>query len=435
VDGLGVASRTSSFGYKGSQLGTADIARALKVNHVLEGSVRKSGNSVRITAQLIDAVNDRHLWSETYDRELTDIFAIQEEIANAIVHALSVHLGRAKAAASVTVRADTENLQAYELYLKARELFIARKDLRESIRLFEQATQMDPNFARGWEGLAAVSSVAPSWGVQDRDYLTLAKAAARRALELDASLSMPWAVLANVAQASAPVDWAANFELLDRAIAVDARNSTAYLWRGIAWLHLGFFGRAISDFDQCLELEPQYRNALRHKSLALLYSGQTDAAFDLFEQGVAAGFVTALAENFVAPLVARRNLLAAQLLLDDMGFAPDMRHLLLGALQRPRPPGKDATTLVERYFVATDNPDLLALGTSHPYLWLGDFDKAGSMQDKLMTHAAWDRLPAGYRNSPGFKHRLVRIGAVDYWRKHGFPPQCRPAGATDFTCD
>ena len=324
VDGLGVASRTSSFGYKGSQLGTADIARALKVNHVLEGSVRKSGNHVRITAQLIDAVNDRHLWSETFDRELTDIFAIQEEIANAIVQALSVHLGRAKAAATVTVRADTENLQAYELYLKARELFIARKELPESIRLFEQATQMDPNFARGWEGLAAVSSVAPSWGIQDRDYVTMAKAAAQRALELDASLSMPWAVLANVAQSSVPVDWAANFELLDRAIAADAHNSTAYLWRGIAWLHLGFFTRAIAEFDRCLELEPQYRNALRHKALALLYAGRTDAALDLFEQGVAAGFVTALAENFVAPLVARGNLLAAQLLLDDIGFCP--RH-------------------------------------------------------------------------------------------------------------
>ena len=96
VDGLGVASRTSSFGYKGSPLGTAAIAQALKVNHVLEGSVRKAGNHVRITAQLIDAVNDRHLWSETYDRELTDIFAIQEEIANAIVDALRGQLGTAK---------------------------------------------------------------------------------------------------------------------------------------------------------------------------------------------------------------------------------------------------------------------------------------------------------------------------------------------------
>ena len=198
VDGLGVASRTSSFGYKGSQLGTAAIASALKVNHVLEGSVRKAGNHVRITAQLIDAVNDRHLWSETYDRELTDIFAIQEEIANSIVDALREELGPSKTtAAAVTVRADTKNVEAYQLYLKARELFIARKDLSESIRLLEKATQMDPQFARGWELLAAVCSVAPSWGVRDRDYYAMASVAARRALGLDPTLSMAWAALAN----------------------------------------------------------------------------------------------------------------------------------------------------------------------------------------------------------------------------------------------
>ena len=202
VDGLGVASRTSSFAYKGSPLGTAAIASALKVNHVLEGSVRKAGNHVRITAQLIDAVDDRHLWSETYDRELTDIFAIQEEIANSIVDALRGQLGTAQAVAAVTVRADTANVEAYQLYLKARELFIARKDLSESIRLLEQATQMDPQFARGWELLAAVCSVAPSWGVRDRDYYAMASVAARRALGLDPTLSMAWAALANAAQRS-----------------------------------------------------------------------------------------------------------------------------------------------------------------------------------------------------------------------------------------
>ena len=119
---------------------------------------------MRITAQLIDAVNDRHLWSETYDRELTDIFAIQEEIANAIVNALRDQLGSVQAAAPVTVHADTENVEAYQLYLKARELFIARRNLPESIRLFERVTQLDPNFARGWEGLAAVCRRFPELG-------------------------------------------------------------------------------------------------------------------------------------------------------------------------------------------------------------------------------------------------------------------------------
>ena len=437
VDGLGVASRTSSFAYKGSSLGTAAIASALKVNHVLEGSVRKAGNQVRITAQLIDATNDRHLWSETYDRELTDIFAIQEEIANSIVNALRDELGPARAVApAVTVRADTANLEAYQLYLKARELFIARKDLAESIRLLEQATQMDPQFARGWELLAAVCSVAPSWGVRDRDYYAMAPVAARRALELDPTLSMPWAALANAAQRSMPVDWATNFELLDRAIAADARNSTAFLWRGINWIYLGFFERAIADFDRCLELEPNYPNALRHKALALLWSGKTDAAFDLFERGVAQGFVTSRAENFVGPLVARDNLLAAHLLLEDMGFAPEERNILIDALRTPGSPRKEAIATIQDYMANPDDPDLRFITATHPLLWLGDFDKVGESDDGASSALiSWERFPPGFRNSPGFKRKLERNGVLTYWRAKGFPPQCRAVGAKDVTCD
>jgi TolB-like protein len=437
VDGLGVASRTSSFSYKGSPLGAAAIASALKVNHVLEGSVRKAGNQVRITAQLIDAVNDRHLWSETYDRELTDIFAIQEEIANSIVNALRDELSPTQAAApAVTVRADTENLEAYQLYLKARELFIARKNLPESIRLFEQVTQLDPDFARGWEGLAAVSSVAPSWGIRDRDYLAMTKAAAERALELDATLSMPLAALANAAQQTLPVDWAAYLELLDRAIAADPRNSTAFLWRGIGWIELGFFDRATADFDRSLDIDPGYLNATRHKAVALLWSGETAEAIELFEQGVAQGFVTSRAENFVGPLVARGDLLAAQLLLDDIGYAPVARNILIGALKNPGRPSKEAASTIRNYLAKSDNPDLWVAGLMHPLLWLQEFDEVGETDDGYnSTIIIWEPFPPGFRNSPGFKLKLDRSGVLAYWRKHGFPPQCRAVGAKDFTCD
>jgi len=138
VPGLGVASRTSSFAFKGRELGAGEIAKQLKVSYILEGSVRKAGDKVRITAQLIDAVHDRHLWSETYDRELTDIFAVQGEIANAIVGALRGELDGAKPAPKVEVQADTQNMQAYELYLKARENFIARRELPETVKMFER---------------------------------------------------------------------------------------------------------------------------------------------------------------------------------------------------------------------------------------------------------------------------------------------------------
>ncbi len=436
VDGLGVASRTSSFGYKGSQLGTAAIASALKVNHLLEGSVRKSGNSVRITAQLIDAVNDRHLWSETYDRELTDIFAIQEEIANSIVNALRDQLGSAQAAAPVTVHADTENLEAYQLYLKARELFIARKDLPESIRLFERVTQLDPDFARGWEGLAAVSVVSPSWGIRDRDYMAMAKLAADRALALDAQLSMPWAVLGYVVRTAPPMDWARGLELTDRALAADPRNATAYHWRGIIWLKLGFFERAIADFNHALEVDPSYRNALRHKAVALLWSGKTDEALDLFERGVADGFIVNRAENFVGLLVARGDVLTAQLLLDEMGYAPEVRKVLIDALQRPGPPSRDAEAVIQRFFTSTKVPYLVQLGLAYPYLWLGDFAKVAGNQDVLSGAIVnWERYPPGFHGSPEFKGMLESSGVLAYWRKHGFPPQCRAVGAKDFTCD
>jgi TolB-like protein/phosphoglycolate phosphatase-like HAD superfamily hydrolase len=436
VDGLGVASRTSSFGYKGSPLGTAAIAQALKVNHILEGSVRKSGNRVRITAQLIDAVNDRHLWSETYDRELHDIFAIQDEIANAIVAALRGTLGAAQAGRVVTVRADTENLEAYDLYLKARELFIARRDLEESVRLFEGVVEMDPDFARGWEGLAAVTSVVESWGIRDRDYTALARQAAKRALDLDPSLSMPWAALAMAEQQGAPVDWARSLEMSDRAIAADPKNATAYLWRSISFVNLGFFAKAIADQDRCLALDPAYQNCLRWKSVAVLFKGDAEAALRMFQQGVAAGFVTNRAESFIEPLVRRGDELGAILLLQALGARPELARIVIDALARPDAPHPEAGDVVARFMSDQSDRFVLLVGQSRVHLWLGDYDGVATAPDiDNDVIVAWERFPPAFRNSKGFKHTLERLGVTSYWREHGYPPQCRAVGQDDFTCD
>ncbi|HLF31258.1 MAG TPA: hypothetical protein VI566_09585, partial [Xanthomonadales bacterium] len=175
VDGLKVASRTSSFAYKDESRSIPEIAAELKVANILEGSVRKAGNRVRITAQLIDTRNDRHLWSETYDRDLVDIFAIQDEIATAIVSALKDQLGVQATADAIVVEAATSNLDAYDLYLKGRTLFTARQDIAVAIQLFEQAIALDPNYARAWEGLAAAEAVADDWILGDGiDHIPLA---------------------------------------------------------------------------------------------------------------------------------------------------------------------------------------------------------------------------------------------------------------------
>ena len=120
-----MASRTSSFALKDKDLNIGQIAEILNVNHIVEGSIRKSNNRIRVTAQLIDTHTDKHLWSNTYDRQMSDIFRIQDEIANSILNALRDELGMAQDT-PIRIKPVTENLTAYEMYLKARELFLAR---------------------------------------------------------------------------------------------------------------------------------------------------------------------------------------------------------------------------------------------------------------------------------------------------------------------
>jgi TolB-like protein len=436
VDGLGVASRTSSFAYKGSKLGAAAIARELKVGHILEGSVRKSGNRVRITAQLIDAAQDRHLWSETYDRELTDIFAIQDEIASAIVTALRGTIGTANVAAAVSVRADTDNLEAYELYLKARELFIARRDLPDSVGLFERVVELDPKFARGWEGLAGVASVMTSWGFRDRDYDALSRRAAERALELDGSLSLPWAALAMADQATLPVDWGRVLGLYDRAIAADPHNSTALLWRSISWVNLGFFDRALADQDRCLAQDPGYQNCRRWKALTLLFAGDTERAIDLYGQGGAAGFVWNRAESFVGPLLRRGERIGALLLLKELGATPELNSALLEILAQPSAPPSALADEIVRAALSDEDSLFMQRARNRVQLWIGDYDSLAASPEvntDMLVH--WEPGFPQFRNSPAFKTMLDRLGVPAYWRAHGYPRQCRPVGKSDFTCD
>jgi len=436
VKDFNVASRTSSFAFRDRELGAPAIARELKVRYVLEGSVRKQGEQVRITAQLIDANDDRHLWSETYDRKLADIFKIQDEIANAIVSAVRGSMGQPASGEAVVVRADTKDLNAYEAYLKARELFIGRVKLRESIRLFERAVELDPAFARGWEGLAAVQAVAQDWGVNDRDYSSLAVQAAERALQLDASLSMPWAALANVESGRALVDWEKAIGQLDRAIEADPKNATAYHWRGNIYVQMGFFARGLADQDACLKIDPGYQNCVRWKACALLFAGESEQALALFEAGVDRGYAHNRARDFVPSLLKRGNTLAAKLILLEQGAPPELVAILLQALGNPNVVRPDAQALIERYWNA-DHPVLVqAISKQVALMWLGEFDALGETDELGEVEAvAWIPGHPGWRNSPGFKRLLERKGMVGHWRKNGFPPQCRAVSAQDFTCD
>jgi adenylate cyclase len=194
VSALSVVARNTAFTFKGQSVDVKDVAKTLGVDHVLEGSVRKAGNRVRITAQLIDGKAGDHLWADRYDRDLTDIFAIQDEISKAIVEALKLKLlpGEKKA---IEARG-TENVPAYNLYLMARQHWLggtwgnSRHD-EVIVRICKQAVALDPNYAAAWSQLALAEAELKFWhGKDDIDPM----AAAERALQLDPNLAEPHCV-------------------------------------------------------------------------------------------------------------------------------------------------------------------------------------------------------------------------------------------------
>ena len=432
VDGLKVASRTSSFAYKGSKMSLADIASELKVDHVLEGSVRKADNRVRITAQLIDAKTDRHLWSQTFDRDLVDIFAIQDEIANAIVDALRAELGMLQDAPAIAVTVATENLDAYELYLKARALFIARDKLEECIALFERAVELDPDFARAWEGLAAVYSVAESWGINDREYSKMAPVAANKALEINADLSMPYAVLGSFAN-DHQHDVIQSNEFMNRALEADPKNTTAYLWRAINWATLGFFDKAIADTEACLEIDPYYENCRQHLAHFHLLAGHSDQAMDLFLVSAERGFFGSN-EAFLHELMKRGNRVAVALGIwhwhqDDKTYPA---KVFLDAVEFPEQDHSEGLQKFLRW--AETNEDY-----PHPGRWVAEMLALGGFEYikplSFSNSWLWQEENKAYRQSEYFKPMVRELGLLAYWQEKGYPPHCRPVGEDDFECN
>jgi TolB-like protein len=181
VDGLRVVARTSSFSFKGKNADVGEVANKLNVENVLEGSLRREGNRIRVTAQLINARNGFHLWSDTYERELKDVFAVQDEITRAIVDALKVKL-------AVTPPAHArQNTEAYDLYLQG--LYLSNKsdeeNLRKSLIFFQRALDKDPNFARAWIGIAKAWIWLADAYVRPLEGYSKVKEAASKALALD----------------------------------------------------------------------------------------------------------------------------------------------------------------------------------------------------------------------------------------------------------
>ena len=255
VADLKVISRTSTQHFKSAPENLPQIAKQLGVAHILEGSVQKAGDQVRVNVQLINALTDAHLWADTYDRKLTDIFAVESEIAKAIAETLQARLtGSEKSSIAKT---PTVNPEAYELYLKGK--FFAEKrtgaNLRKSIEYYDQAIAKDSNYALAYVGLADSHLLLSAYGaISPKESIPPARAALKKALDLDDSLAQAHA--SSGLLATLELDLNRGITELERAIQLNPNYATAHHWIALPLMAIGEFDRAIVEGKRAIELDP-----------------------------------------------------------------------------------------------------------------------------------------------------------------------------------
>jgi TolB-like protein/class 3 adenylate cyclase/Tfp pilus assembly protein PilF len=276
---LKVISRTSTQKYKSAPDNLRDVARQLGVANILEGSVQRSNDRVRVNVQLINALNDAHLWADTYDRQLTDIFAVESEIAKMIAETLQAKLtGSEKAMIAAQPTNDTT---AYELYHKGRSLWEKRSgdNLPKAIAFYEQAIAHDPKYALAYAGLANSYVLLPLYfSVPQRDAMAKAREAALKALQIDPNLAEAHNALGKILNFD-DLDLAGAEREFQRAIELQPNNATAHQWYGNGPLDsLGRFDEAIAETKRAVELDPLSTIINTDRAYPLYYAHRYDEA-------------------------------------------------------------------------------------------------------------------------------------------------------------
>jgi len=280
IKDLRIPARTSSFSFKGKERNIQEIGQELNVETVLEGSIQKSGNRVRITVKLINVLDESLLWSEQYNREINDIFAIQDEISLAIVDTLKVSLlGEEK---SQLTKRYTESIEAYNLYLQGRFFWNKRTEegLSKAETYFEKAIAADPTFALGYAGLADVYTMLGDYTILPKKEVSpKAREAASKALELDSTLSEAHTSLAWI-KMDYDWDWEGAEREFKRAIELNPGYATAHLWYSWMLLTMARFDEGIEEIRIAMELDPLSPIIRGVLGEAYYFSGQYDLAID-----------------------------------------------------------------------------------------------------------------------------------------------------------
>tara|TARA_R110002096_G_scaffold426421_1_gene636212 strand:- start:102404 stop:104371 length:1968 start_codon:yes stop_codon:yes gene_type:complete len=448
VGELDVTSRTTAFSLKGQNLSVPEIAELLGVNYIVEGSVRSSGNRIRITAQLIDTRSDSHLWSENYDRELNDIFAIQDDISKQIADALKVEL----IGGNTTGDVPTHNIEAYALYLQGHQLFLDRgtsgladniTNIERAIELLGQAVSLDPDYAEAWADLATSYIVLPSYynkKYSSKIVVPLATDAADRAISLDPELSQAWAVKSLVYLSL--LEFQRSEDSILKATFLNPNNATAWLWQGLHFSAVGNQDRAIEAIEHAIELAPMV--AINHSALGMFYHAKGDVGKALPSMEKASNELGFVAGKIDRALLAIWN--------GNRDRARDEMSSFFKSYEQ----GSDQE-LENRLDIYTDAffdaskrdaakallKEDLANGIDTSYgiymvqdggTFINDFKNTFVNKGFILSRIYYPIARPLFRQKE-FRDYLISIGLLDYWKNNRFPYFCRAIGDDDFECD
>ena len=444
VKGLKVAGRTSSFHFKGKNEDLHAIGATLGVANILEGSVRKQGNKVRITAQLIKASDGFHLWSKTYDGDLTDVFELQERIARAITSELKVVLQGDQQSRLVPVA--TANPEAYALYLQASAIFNRREGSRfaDAIAQLEQALKLDPSYARAHSRLAALYAISTSYSVRDvKTAMAAAESHARRAIEIDPSLAEPHAVLALLfGQQRRFEEERAAFQ---RALALDPDDVTANFWHATSLVVEGYGRQGAEVLDRVLVLDPILPNALMWRGTQLFAGGDLDGAERLLRRANDLGlFYVGLGLSSVSDSRGRKDEAIEQMipaLRVFMGdFPPGSAEVLARGIFGDDGARAKALAILDAYLatkpaVVTGIVPYALIRMGQPERALAIVQAAPTGNDALVYGMLWGPYGRAARGLPSFPEFARKAGFADYWERHGPPDNCRRVAPRDYLCE
>ncbi len=446
VKDLRVAGRTSSFSFKGKNQDLRVIGKTLGVAHVLEGSVRKQGDKLRITAQLIRVSDGFHLWSETFDGSDADIFALQENIARRITSELKVALNAGQQ--DRLVNAGTKNPEAYQLYLQASSIFNRRDRtrFRDAIATLQQAVQLDPTFARAFARLASMYVVLASY--TDADPKQAHEQTIRYAddaLKLDANSAEAWAARGASLRKFRDKQVQGR-DAFEEAMRIDPNDPNARFWYGLTLLTTGYRQQGTAQIEHALSLDPMLPNALRWRGMLYLQDGDIARAEPLLQRAYDLGLVnTANALGEIAMLhgnaaeserlwVAGSMGLDFSLSRDDLvlvhrGVFGDAaaKQTAVQAMQavQARMGSKKSIPTMPLYLFRLDEPAQgLAVLREH---------QLGDSIDSM--NWIWTRQGAPIRALPEFADFLRDFHLPELWDKYGAPDLCRKNNRGDYVCE